>query len=42
MRSRLEARKKILENKNEVDAIKIQNHIFFGEEIRDFLEKNIA
>lgn len=34
---RLEARKKIMEHKDETDPIKIQDHIFFGEEIRDFL-----
>lgn len=38
---RLEARRKILENKNETDEIKIQKMIFFGEESRDFLEKNL-
>ena len=34
---RIEARKKINENKNETDISKIQDHIFFGEEIRDYL-----
>lgn len=38
---RLEARKKILENKEETDEMKIHKLIFFGEETRDFLEKNI-
>ncbi len=36
-RSRIEARKEIVKNKDEVDPIKIQNLIFRGEEIRDFL-----
>jgi len=40
-RVRLEARRKILENKDETDEIKIQKLIFFGEETRDFLEKNL-
>ena len=39
---RLEARKEILKNKNEIDPIKIQNHIFFGEEARDLLEVNLV
>ncbi|KAL4435274.1 hypothetical protein ABPG74_017366 [Tetrahymena malaccensis] len=38
---RIECRRKILENKNEKDPIKIQDHIFFGEEIRDMLENNL-
>ena len=38
---RIECRKKILENKNEEDPIKIQDHIFFGEEARDMLENNL-
>lgn len=40
-RVRIEARRKILENKDETDEIKIQKLIFFGEESRDFLEKNL-
>lgn len=36
-RSRLEARRKILENKDLTDPVEIQNKIFFGDEIRDFL-----
>ena len=38
-RTRLEARKQILENKNLTDPIQIQDKIFFGDGIRDFLEK---
>jgi complex III assembly factor LYRM7 len=40
-RVRIEARKKIIENAGERDPIKIQDHIFFGEETRDFLENNL-
>lgn len=40
-RIRLEARAKILEHKDETDEIQIQNKIFFGEETRDFMEKNV-
>ena len=40
-RVRIEARRKILENKDETDEVKIQKLIFFGEESRDFLEKNL-
>eukprot|EP01017_Pseudomicrothorax_dubius_P049637 TRINITY_DN9258_c0_g1_i1.p1 TRINITY_DN9258_c0_g1~~TRINITY_DN9258_c0_g1_i1.p1 ORF type:complete len:104 (-),score=15.51 TRINITY_DN9258_c0_g1_i1:92-403(-) len=40
-RIRLEARRKILENKDERDEFKIHDQIFFGEETRDFLEKNL-
>ena len=40
-RVRLEARRKILENKDETDEVKIHKLIFFGEESRDFLEKNL-
>jgi len=39
--SRLEARKKINENKDEKDPIKLQEHLFFGEEIKDFLLNNL-
>ena len=38
---RLEARRKILENKDLTDEIEIQEKIFFGEEARDFLEGNV-
>lgn len=38
---RIECRKKILESKDETDPIKIQDHIFFGEEIRDMIETNL-
>lgn len=38
---RLETRKKIFENRNETDEVKIQNLIFDGEEARDLLEKNL-
>ena len=38
---RLEVRRKILENKDETDEVKIHQLIFFGEETRDFLEKNL-
>ncbi len=38
---RIEARAKILEHKDESDEVKIQNKIFFGEEARDFMEKNV-
>lgn len=40
-RVRLEARKEILKNKDETDEVQIQNHIFYGEEIRDFLSVNL-
>ncbi|KAM3135576.1 hypothetical protein pb186bvf_012247 [Paramecium bursaria] len=40
-RVRIECRKRIVENKNESDIVKIHEHIFFGEESRDFLENNI-
>ena len=30
-----------MENAQETDPVKIQNHIFFGEEARDFLSKNL-
>ena len=40
-RVRLEARRKIMEHKEETDPVKIQNHIFYGEEARDFLENNL-
>lgn len=40
-RVRIDARKKIMENAQETDPVKIQNHIFFGEEARDFLSKNL-
>lgn len=38
---RLEARAKILENKNLTDPVEIQNKVFFGEEVRDFLQVNL-
>jgi len=38
---RLEARRKILENKDETDDVKIQDMIFFGEEVREFLNNNL-
>ena len=38
---RLEARKKILENKDLTDPVEIQNKIFFGEEVRDFFKTNL-
>lgn len=40
-RVRIEARKRITINKDETDPVKIQDHIFFGEEIRDFLAANM-
>jgi len=40
-RCRLEARQKILENKDLTDDIEIQEKIFFGEEARDFLASNV-
>jgi complex III assembly factor LYRM7 len=40
-RSRIEARRKILENKELTDPVEIQNKIFFGDEIRDFLEGSV-
>mmetsp|Transcript_4759 Transcript_4759/g.5198 ORF Transcript_4759/g.5198 Transcript_4759/m.5198 type:complete len:118 (-) Transcript_4759:67-420(-) len=38
---RLEARREILKNKDEKDEVKVQNFIFYGEEIRDFLDVNL-
>jgi len=38
---RLEARQKILENKDLTDELEIQEKIFFGEEARDFLVSNV-
>ena len=38
---RIEARRKILENKQLTDPVEIQNKIFFGDEIRDFLEGSV-
>lgn len=38
---RIETRKKILSNSEESDPVKIQDHIFFGEEARDFLRNNL-
>jgi complex III assembly factor LYRM7 len=38
---RLEARKKIKENEELRDPVDIQEKIFFGEEVRDFLEVNL-
>ena len=38
---RLEARKKIIENGDLRDPVDIQEKIFFGEEVRDFLEVNV-
>lgn len=38
---RLEARKKITENQGLRDPVEMQEKIFFGEEVRDFLEVNI-
>ena len=38
---RIEARKKIKESADLRDPIDIQQKIFFGEEVRDFLEVNI-
>jgi len=38
---RIDCRKKILESKDETDPVKIQDHIFFGEEIRDMIETNL-
>ena len=38
---RLEARQKILENKSLTDPVEIQNKVFFGEEVRDFLAVNL-
>ena len=38
---RLEARKKIIENGHLRDPVDIQEKIFFGEEVRDFLEVNV-
>lgn len=40
-RVRMEARKKILENKEEKDEVKLQDQIFFGEEVRDFFANNM-
>jgi complex III assembly factor LYRM7 len=40
-RCRLEARKKIIENSKEQDPIQVQNKIFFGEEVREFLDTNM-
>ena len=40
-RCRLEAKKKILENKDETDLVSIHNQIFFGEEARDFISTNM-
>jgi complex III assembly factor LYRM7 len=40
-RVRIEARKTIMQNGEETDPVKIQNHIFFGEEARDFLESSL-
>jgi len=39
---RLEARQKILEHKHLTDEIDIQKQIFYGEECRDLLLKNIV
>ena len=38
---RMEARKKIKESSDLRDPVEIQEKIFFGEEVRDFLEINI-
>ena len=40
-RARIEARKKIMENKDLTDEVDIQEKIFFGEECRDFLLSNV-
>ena len=40
-RCRIETRKKILEHQAETDVVQIHNHIFLGEEAREFMEKNI-
>ncbi len=40
-RIRIEARQKILENKDLTDELEIQEKIFFGEEARDFLTSNV-
>ena len=39
--SRIEARKKIMESAELRDPVEIQEKIFFGEEVRDFLEVNL-
>lgn len=40
-KSRIEARNKIKENKDLTDPVQIQEKIFFGEEIREFLETSV-
>lgn len=40
-RTRIQTRRKILENKDLTDPIKIQEKIFFGEEARQFLNVNV-
>ena len=39
--SRIEARKKIMDSSDLRDPVEIQEKIFFGEEVRDFLEVNL-
>jgi complex III assembly factor LYRM7 len=39
--ARIEARRKIKENSALRDPVEIQEKIFFGEEVRDFLEVNV-
>jgi complex III assembly factor LYRM7 len=40
-RTRLEARKKIYENKQLTDPVAIQEKLFFGEEVREFMQYNM-
>lgn len=40
-RCRIEARKKIIENKDLRDPVQIQEKIYVGEEAKDFLESNV-
>lgn len=40
-RVRIECKNKIRENAKETDPIKIQQHIFFGEEAREFLKNHL-
>lgn len=41
-RLRIESRREIIKNKDELDEVKIQNLIFYGEEVRDFLSVNLV
>ena len=40
-RTRLEARREIIKNKDEMDHLKVRDLIFQGEEVRDFLKINL-